>query len=186
MNIDSLYVDAEDEVQVGNYYQLQVSSSQGRRGIENRGVIRLNSLSSWTYLTLQDGPVRLTGGGELLGGGTTSLYNIVNGAGGGSLINVDNTIRGAMNLGYDSIAMDNRGTIVADNPLHRILVDPSTAGMANSGLIRAENGAVVELNPGDYDNTGGVIEAVDGGTVSWRAPPPSRAARCRRPPAANS
>ncbi|MBK6898764.1 MAG: T9SS type A sorting domain-containing protein [bacterium] len=165
VNIDSLYVDAEDEVQVGNYYQLHVSSSQGRRGIENRGVIRLNSLSSWVYLTVQDGPVRLTGGGELIGGGTTSIYNVVSGAGGGSLINVDNTIRGAMNLGYDSIAMDNRGTIVADNPLYRILVDPSTAGMANSGLIRAENGAVVELNPGDYDNTGGVIEAVDGGTV---------------------
>ncbi|MDO9171205.1 MAG: hypothetical protein Q7W29_05160, partial [bacterium] len=165
VTIDSLYVDDEDEVQVGNYYHLQVSSSQGRRGIENRGVIRLNSLSSWTYLTVQDGPVRLTGGGELIGGGTTSLYNIVNGTGGGSLINVDNTIRGAMNLGYDTIAMDNQGSIIADNPLHRLLLDPSSGGMTNSGLIRAENGAVMELNTGDYDNTGGVFEAVDGGTV---------------------
>ncbi len=165
LNIDSLYVDAEDEVQVGNYYQLQVSSSQSRRGIENRGVIRLNSLSSWTYLTVQDGPVRLTGGGELIGGGTTGAYNVVTGTGGGSLINVDNTIRGAMQLGFNTIAMDNRGTIVADNPLYRMLVDPSTAGMTNSGLIRAENGAVMELNPGNYDNTGGVIEAVDDGTV---------------------
>ncbi|MBK7703214.1 MAG: hypothetical protein IPI34_10165, partial [bacterium] len=145
VTIDSLYVDADDEVQVGNYYQLHVSSSQGRRGIENRGVIRLNSLSSWTYLTLQDGPVRLTGGGELIGGGTTSIYNVVSGAGGGSLINVDNTIRGAMQLGYNTIAMDNQGTIIADNPLYQMLLDPSTNGMANSGLIRAENGAVMEL-----------------------------------------
>ncbi|MDO9694053.1 MAG: FlgD immunoglobulin-like domain containing protein [Candidatus Latescibacteria bacterium] len=165
VTIDSLYVDAEDEVQVGNYYRLQVSSSQGRRGIENRGVIRLNSLSSWTYFTVQDGPVRLTGGGELIGGGTTSLYNILNGTGGGSLVNVDNTIRGAMNLGYDTIAMDNQGSIIADNPLHRMLLDPSSGGMTNSGLIRAENGAVMELNTGNYDNTGGVFEAVDDGTV---------------------
>ena len=164
VEIDSLHVDSEDEVEVGNSRQLRVSNSQGHLGVENRGVIRLNTLNTWTYFTVQDGPISLTGGGELIGDGT-SIYNIVTGAGGGSLINVDNTIRGSMQLGYNVIAIDNQGSIIADNPLYLMQLDPSGDGMANSGLIRAENGALLEMNAADYDNTGGVIEAVDGGTI---------------------
>jgi hypothetical protein len=46
-----------------------------------------------------------------------------------------------------------------------MIIDPSADGMINTALMRAENGAVMELNAGNYDNTGGVIEAVEGATV---------------------
>ena len=70
-----------------------------------------------------------------------------------------------MYLGYNQIGITNQGTIVSDSPPWPMIVDPSADGLINTGVIRAENGAVMELNTAGYDNTGGVIEAVDGGTV---------------------
>ncbi len=166
--IDSLFVDADDEVAIENSRMLAISAANGRLGIENRGVISLNSSTTYTYLRLNDGPIRLTGGGTVLAHSGT-FYNMVGGLSGGELINVDNTFRGAMNLGYNQLRIENGGMIVADDPLLTLRLDPSSSGMTNTGLIRAENGALLEMGAADYNNTGGVIEAIDGSTVSLLA-----------------
>lgn len=160
ITVDSLYVGTADSVQVANGQALNISALNGRRGIDNHGTIFLNSTTTWSYLTLRDGPVHLTGGGEILGS-ESAQYARIGGLGGAALINVDNTIRGPMYLGYNQIPIENSGLITADHPSDPLRIDPMET-MINSGTVRAENGAVLELLAADYDNTGGVIEGAGG------------------------
>jgi len=164
VDLDSLFVDAEDELILGNSRTLDISLLNGHQGIENRGIIRLDAASTWTHLRFYDGDARLTGGGEIIGQGGT-FYGNIQGTAGGLLTNVDNTIRGALHLGYNNLALDNQGTIMADDPDDDLVLDPHLDGMTNTGVIRATNNATLTMREAPYANAGGVIEAVDGGTV---------------------
>ncbi|MDO9171077.1 MAG: FlgD immunoglobulin-like domain containing protein, partial [bacterium] len=147
----------------GNGYSLYVEGT-----IANQDTLHLDSTSTWSYLNMDNGPVTLTGGGVINGHGG-SRYAIIYSTDSSRLINQDNTIRGAMYVGNNQIGVTNHGTLLADHPAWPMMIDPSADGLINTALMRAENGAVMELYAGDYDNTGGVIEAVDNATVKLLA-----------------
>ncbi len=108
----------------------------------------------------------------LTGGGTVQLSDHSNNwiyrQGSGSLVNVDNTIQGAGNVGHSSVptAITNQALIVA-NLTNSLNCNPGTSEVfTNTGTLRAENGAVLALaGAGGYDNVGGVIEALDASFV---------------------
>jgi hypothetical protein len=91
--------------------------------------------------------------------------NNVIGYGGGLLINVNNTIQGAGQIGNTQMSLNNQGTINANvcgagaNPL---IVNPLTGTHitnTNTGTMEATNGGTLELQA-NFDNTGGTIQAV--------------------------
>ena len=131
--------------------------------IVNSGTIEITSVSSYTYLQPANGPVTLSGGGVIAGEG--NQLNRIQAASGGSLVNQDNTIRGTLSLGANTMGITNAALIVADNPTYPLTIDPNVDGVTNTGTLRAESGATMILAAGDYTNTGGVIEALDGSVV---------------------
>jgi hypothetical protein len=74
------------------------------------------------------------------------------------------TIHGAGQLLVNTGGMLNNGTIVADLP-SGITIDPNGRGFTNAASLRAANGATLSLVAGTFDNSMGVIEAMDGSTV---------------------
>ncbi len=138
-----------------------------RGAIENRGEITIESTGATTELAI-DGPVTLNGGGVILLADHAS--NRVDGTNGGALTNLDNTIRGGGALGFNTLIVENRATIVADaaTPL---IIDPALGGFLNSGTIRAQVGSVLRVVSGTIDNAGGDITAegtveLDGATIA--------------------
>lgn len=130
--------------------------------IENSGTLTLTSTGSFTNLRPSDGPVTLTGGGAV------SLSNHANNrifaAGGGSLVNADNTLAGAGQIGLGQTTISNNGTIIANLPTDLIL-RPDAGGLTNGGTLRADSGGTLVLQVGDYFNAGGLVEALDGSVV---------------------
>ncbi|MFG0252363.1 MAG: hypothetical protein ACF8NJ_05755, partial [Phycisphaerales bacterium JB038] len=167
----NLAIQADDEVSVNNGRELRMSSFWGSSTINNAGVLRLASSGSHTYLRFEPGTsgddLVLQGGGELIAdtAGPNWMYEIFGDA---VLHNLDNTIRGGnLYLGYNSMEVINEANIVSDAG-HTIFLDPPSAGLdfgfINSGTLRADGGTL-SLGPGDYDNSLGVIEALNGFTV---------------------
>ncbi|RUT96036.1 adhesin, partial [Mesorhizobium sp. USDA-HM6] len=80
--------------------------------VNNGGTISLNSTGSETLLQVIQHGVTLQGGGQVVL--SDSAFNIISGTGPDvTLINVDNTISGAGQLGDGMLGLDNRGTIIA-------------------------------------------------------------------------
>ncbi|MGH7943498.1 MAG: beta strand repeat-containing protein [Opitutaceae bacterium] len=69
------------------------------------------------------------------------------------------TIRGSGKIGDNQMGLVNQGTIVADNASVPLVIDPSAAGVTNTGTIRATAGASLVLEDGIFANTGGSIVA---------------------------
>lgn len=130
--------------------------------VENAGTIHLASTGSTTDLRPSDGACNLTGGGTVNMGNHTN--NRILGVSGGAIVNVDNTIQGSGQIGVNQTPITNHGFIIADQPTP-LIVDPSTSPLINTGTLRADFGATLVLNPGDFDNTGGTIEALDASQV---------------------
>jgi len=74
------------------------------------------------------------------------------------------TIHGAGQLLANTGGMLNNGTIVADLP-SGLTIDPNGRGFTNAASLRAANGATLTLVAGTFDNSAGVIEAMDGSEV---------------------
>lgn len=128
--------------------------------LTNTGTITINSTGSNTDLRL-DANINLQGGGTVLLSAATPnrMY-------GNRLTNIDNTIRGSGQIGIDQMGLTNHAIVQAD-PGPALSIDPSVSGVINTGVMRAAaGGAVLGLNAGTFDNTGGVIEALNGSTVS--------------------
>jgi hypothetical protein len=118
-------------------------------------------------------PVFLGGAGEVVLSDAAGNRFSHDGLDGGYRLTSTIPIRGATGptsgLAYH-IAFTNQSTITADgvNPL---LIDPintandGLAGFINMGTLRAVGGATMRLEDGDFDNTGGVVEAQDGSVV---------------------
>ena len=132
--------------------------------LSNSGAIEMLSSGGNTDL-ICDSDVALDGGG------TISMSNSVNnriyaGPSALTLTNVDNTIRGSGQIGFNRTIIVNQDSIIADQPAASLRVDPSpSVGTANSGLMQAGAGGTLELNGGDYDNALGQIRALTGSTV---------------------
>lgn len=135
--------------------------------IHNTGLIELGSTGSSTYLQVTEGPVSFTGGGTIRLGDNTSNWFYRSGTA-GSIVNVDNVIEGAGNLGWTSVPTDltNQHLIIA-NATNPMTIYANNALMINEGELRAESGATLRLAGGTYDNTGGLIVARDGSDVEF-------------------
>lgn len=83
----------------------------------NNGNITLNSTGNNTDLKVSRGEVSLTGGGTvtLSNNNGNRIFGLV---ATDRLINVDNTIQGAGQIGVNTMALTNQGTIIANRLLH--------------------------------------------------------------------
>ena len=69
------------------------------------------------------------------------------------------TIQGAGQIGVDLMGLNNQGLIDA-NQSTLLMIDPSAAGVTNTGTLRATNSATLRFsgaNGGSFTNTGGTI-----------------------------
>lgn len=163
--ISTLSVAAGNQLTINNSRRLEVSASDRGGIINNAGVIRIDAGASSTYLQPVGGLVSLTGGGtiELSDSPNNWIYRA---DASGSLVNVDNIIRGSGHLSWSSTPtpITNHALIIADQPT-RLEVHPNSALFTNTGTMQAANGGTLRLNGGEYLNVDGVIEALAGSTV---------------------
>ncbi|MEM5389553.1 Ig-like domain-containing protein [Paraburkholderia phymatum] len=119
--------------------------------IDNTGTIALASTGHETDLEV------LVRDATLKGGGTVTLsddsHNVIfGGTADATLINVDNTISGAGQIGAGQLSLVNGGTIVA-NGTHSLLIDTGTNAVVNTGTLEATGAGGLEIN-GAVANSG--------------------------------
>lgn len=119
--------------------------------------IEINSAGSVTQFQAS-GAVVLDGGGTLAL--SNHVLNRVVGTGSSPTLVNHNLIRGSGSLGLNSLAIDNRGTILGDSSAG-LTIDPNTDGFINGGVIRAEGG-VVTLSSGQFENAAGQLQVAAG------------------------
>jgi len=134
--------------------------------IANTGKISLNqfSASGNTDLQLTSQNVTLSGGGQILM--SNSGANRIYGANATfKLINVDNTVRGAGNIGIGQMQLDNSGVIVADQTA-ALWIDTGNRTDINeaNGVMSATALGGLELHNGIFANYG-TLAAYDGSSV---------------------
>lgn len=153
-------------------------------GLENSGSINLACGAGLSLKGLMDnsgtlvmeGPqargtsLSLTGDIHLFGGGTISLTEAffvrIDSLNGHRLVNEDNLIHGAGVIGFNDLALTNRGTITADIFNEVLAIRPSgdRSPSINDGLMNSVEGGILQLSgfrDGNLDNSGGIIRAED-------------------------
>lgn len=149
-------------VEVGNATSLKLLASGT---YNNFGTIKVNGIANTTDLIIGGGNVTLDGGGAL----TLSNFasnRIYGQTGTEKLINLNNLISGAGEIGANQMGLINHGTIVA-NQSTPLRIDANGLGVVNDGTLRASNNATLRLENNALDNTGGTIEALNGSTVAF-------------------
>uniref|UniRef100_UPI001FE6B503 Ig-like domain-containing protein n=3 Tax=Mesorhizobium TaxID=68287 RepID=UPI001FE6B503 len=154
--------------------------------INNSGLISLDSTGGDTLLQIIQHGVTLQGGGQILL--SDSAANVISGTGPDvTLVNVDNTISGAGQLGSGMLSLDNQGTIIASGA-NALVIDTGgsvvtnsgtleatgsggltiTGGLANSGILLANGGDIVIHGQvtGDGDATIGNLSKLEFGGAS--------------------
>jgi len=163
--VDSLFVGPGNQVTVNNGKRLYMSGGNFNGILDNRGLVQIDALASSTYFLLFDSTVTFVGGGTVAGSDSPSNW-LYSGAG-GSLNNVDNTIRGALNLGNNTMAITNSGTIIADAATNPLKIDPSAAGFfLNSGSLQVTGAGGMQILTGTMDQQGTVV--IDAGMTLTR------------------
>lgn len=160
--VDNVDLDSDDVLWVNSSGSLIIV---GGGVVNNAGTINLNSTGADAFIKPSGGLLTFTGGGTL--NMSDSTDNWIYQQGGGSFVNVNNTIQGAGNLGWSGVstAITNQGTVIA-NGTNELSCNPGASIFTNTGTLRADNGAVLTLSGnGGFDNAGGVIEALDASTV---------------------
>ncbi|MBP0595350.1 Ig-like domain repeat protein, partial [Paraburkholderia sp. LEh10] len=119
--------------------------------IDNTGTIALASTGHETDLEV------LVRNATLEGGGNVTLsddsHNVIfGGTAEAMLINVDNTISGAGQIGAGQLSLVNGGTIVA-NGTHSLLIDTGSNAVVNTGTLEATGAGGLEIN-GAVANSG--------------------------------
>ncbi|RAZ80630.1 hypothetical protein DPM35_05025 [Mesorhizobium atlanticum] len=128
--------------------------------VNNSGLISLNSTVDDTLLQVIEHGVTLEGGGQVVL--SDSAANIISGTGPDvTLINIDNTISGAGQLGDGMLGLDNRGTIIASGT-NALVIDTGGSVVINSGALAATGSGGLVVAGGVANS--GMIEA-DGGNV---------------------
>ncbi|MGX5844399.1 beta strand repeat-containing protein, partial [Mesorhizobium sp. ArgA1] len=118
--------------------------------INNSGIIALDSTGRETLLQIIQHGVTLQGGGQVLL--SDSDANVISGTGPDvTLVNVDNTISGAGQLGGGMLGLDNQGTIIAYGS-NALVIDTGGSAVINSGTLEA-------TGPGGLTVTGGVANS---------------------------
>ncbi len=112
--------------------------------VENTGTIALGSTGDITRFEILPKSATLEGGGHLTL--SDDAHNVVFGSTpDATLVNVDNTITGAGQLGAGQLTLVNEGTIVADGA-NALVIDTGTHAVANAGTLEAtgSGGLVIE------------------------------------------
>ena len=113
--------------------------------------------------------LRFSGTVNLSGGGTVQLSNDSGnqliGQSAGVLNNIDNLITGSGTIGTSSsLQVINGGVIEADQSTPLTLI--GSPGFTNNNMIRAIDGATLNLSFGTFDNQLGEISATNGSTIA--------------------
>ncbi|WP_244110154.1 beta strand repeat-containing protein, partial [Burkholderia ambifaria] len=112
--------------------------------VENTGTIALGSTGDITRFEILPKSATLEGGGHVTL--SDDAHNVVFGStADATLVNVDNTITGAGQLGAGQLTLINEGTIVADGA-NALVIDTGTHAVANAGTLEAtgSGGLVIE------------------------------------------
>ncbi|QDS97986.1 beta strand repeat-containing protein [Adhaeretor mobilis] len=171
--IDSLSVDAGDLLTIVDNNDFTIATDAGRPlsgAITNNGLIELTNAGNLTELILRD-DVSLSGTGILRLGGSTTNSRIIDKSGANGHLTSSSTIEGFGQLGVSSLQFTNlAGALVDANNAGgaALTLDPSSSGVTNQATLRASGGGLLVLTGGNFDNTGGVIEALDMSTVTLR------------------
>jgi hypothetical protein len=123
--------------------------------------VNLNATSLTSRLQIS-GPV------ELIGGGTIQMANDngaqITGINSGILTNQDNIIRGSGSIGVaNSLQFINRGIVEAHQSVPLTVF--ASQGVTNENIMRAVDGATLELSGGTIDNQLGQLSATNGSTI---------------------
>jgi hypothetical protein len=151
---------------IGNGAMLPLSGD-----INNTGTIELNSTGDTTLLQLIQHGITLSGAGHVVL--SDNGENVITGTVPDVyLVNLDNTISGAGQLGAGQMDLDNHGTIIATGT-NAFVIDTGANAITNSGTLEAtsSSGLVINSavdNSGELWAHGGNITAngaVNGGSV---------------------
>ena len=97
----------------------------------------------------------------MTGTGTIELGGSI--GGGGELTNATNTIHGPGTI--DGLTFNNEATVVDDIDQTTLFIGRfgHTTTVHNSGTIKVESGAGLQIDGANIDNSGGIIETINGG-----------------------
>ena len=147
-----IYSDAAtSQVRVDNGARIVLPGGTG--GVTLNGGIFLDSTGSDTVLEIGTTGLTVNGAGQLVLSNNANNRIIGTGLGAAITFGPSLTVRGAGQLGGGLLGLTNQGSIIADqsNPL---VVRPSSVGFANTGTMRATNGATLTLQNGTFSNSG--------------------------------
>src|SRR5579863_9785574 len=156
--IDTLTLGSGGSVDIVGGYVFITGNS-----IANNGSITINN-GNGLALIGQGATVTLSGTGTV--NLTSSLATFDGTSGSNPILINKQTIMGQGQLGKEGFSIQNQGTINAQGGL--LTVQPSSAGIINTGLFEASSGATLDITYGflgPFNNAGGTIKALDGGTV---------------------
>ena len=151
----TLAVSTGDSLTIGN-------AGTANSLLSNAGTISLNSTYYDSDLIIGSPKVTLSGGGTILMGNADSSNRIVAGAAGSQLINVNNTIAGAGQIGAGgALGFVNQASgIVNANASNQLVVNTGTVTAINAGLFEATaGGGGLVIQTAVNDGSSGKIEA---------------------------
>ena len=165
-----LYIDVGNSLSINPNVTFTVAGT-----VFNAGTITLNIMDGNNIVLTFSGTVTLTGGGTLtLSKGSTGAP-ILNNANFGALINVNNTIQGAGQIGNNGLVLTNQaaGKIIANDANSNALMLVSANNVVNQGLMEATGKGVLQIsvaivNQGaNIEATGsnGIVELLNGATI---------------------
>jgi hypothetical protein len=156
--IDTLTLSSGSSVDIMGGYVFITGNS-----IANNGTITITN-GNGLALIGQGATVTLSGTGTV--NLNSSLAQFQGTSGSNPILINQQTIMGQGTLGKEGFSIQNQGTINAEGGL--LTVQPSSAGIINTGTFEASSGATLDITYGflgPFNNTGGIIKALDGGTA---------------------
>lgn len=127
-----------------------------RGGLTNNSSLRLDGFNNFTQMVIRGGDVSIGGSGQLiLAEYTNNRIHAENGV--DRLINLPgHTIRGGGQIGINSMAFTNRGSVIAEGAVS-LGIDPNAGGFFNEGLLRASGAGGLLIHAGPFTTSGTVI-----------------------------
>jgi len=162
--IDNLTVDSDDVLKIGNGRTFTVVSGTEAGTIVNNGDVIVHNADSWTYLRI-NGNVTILGTGYLTLDDPVTLRAFLTGVNSSDRLTNEagHTIQGIGRIGYNQMTLTNRGLIDPNGP-NTLIIDPSS-DVINNGTLQSSNGGTLKLEDGTFDNTSGIIQALDDSIV---------------------
>ena len=138
--------------------------------ITNNGRIELNSINASTVVRVAATGVTFTGTGVIEGGNDPDVLNFIAGTSAATPFQLVNsaahTIRGGVQIGENTLNLNNAGLIDAFQPLALISIELADGANVNSGTIQASATGTLNIVDSVLDNTAGSIRALDTSAVN--------------------